>query len=319
MTDSMKLIISDLCHGMRDAVLGALFIFRVDAEINALAEEKKRRQEEKRRETQRRPIPVREKKESEQKVMQRILQCCLLNGGVFWLSIVAFNSLVLPTLQFTTQSILGISGQSLSNTTVWAWMGPMMSYTFSALWVLPLFVLSRAVSSLWFQDIADAAYRKSRGRPQLPNLSELIADLLFSVIVQALFLIQSMLVSLVPIPGVGQVLSLLHLCLLNSLYAFEYKWFNMGWKVHRRLSLIELNWPYFFGFGLPLAVLTSLPSSYVIRGCLFSILFPLFIISGNEAVTPSQPCDFPLHIFSLVVEIANRMFHRTVHRPKTSR
>ena len=68
MTDSMKLIISDLCHGMRDAVLGALFIFRVDAEINALAEEKKRRQEEKRRETQRRPIPVREKKERSAKV-----------------------------------------------------------------------------------------------------------------------------------------------------------------------------------------------------------------------------------------------------------
>ncbi|XP_038058264.1 etoposide-induced protein 2.4-like [Patiria miniata] len=319
MTDSMKLILGDICCGMRDAVLGALFIFRVDAEINTLAEERKRKREEKMRESQRRPIPIKDKKESEPKVMHRMLQCCLLNGGIFWLSIVTFNNLLLPLLQYITHKIIGISGQSMSNSTVWAWMGPMMSYTFGALWVLPLFVLSKAVSSLWFQDIADAAYRKSRGRPQLPNLSELIADMLFSLLIQALFLIQSMVVSLVPIAGVGQFLSLMHLCLLYSLYSFEYKWFNMGWRVHRRLAQIEFNWPYFFGFGLPLALLTSLPSSYIIRGCLFSILFPLFIISGNEAATPTQPCDFPLHVFSLVVEIANKMFHRTVQRPSKSR
>jgi len=40
------------------------------------------------------------------------------------------------------------------------------------------------------QDIADAAYRKRRGRPQLPGLGKVIADILFSLLLQGLFLIQ---------------------------------------------------------------------------------------------------------------------------------
>ena len=41
------------------------------------------------------------------------------------------------------------------------------------------------------QDIADAAYKYSRGRPQLlSSISKMIADMLFSMVIQALFLVQ---------------------------------------------------------------------------------------------------------------------------------
>ncbi|PIK54622.1 putative etoposide-induced protein 2.4 [Apostichopus japonicus] len=269
MTDTAKLFLTDVCHGMRDAVLGAAFIFKVDAEIARLEGEKNRQREEEMLK-QRRPIPAKKIQQSDHKVMHKIFQCCALNGGVFWLSLVAFNGAILPLLHFTTGLIVG---QDTSHGLIWSWVSWLMSSIFGAFWVLPVFLLSRLVSALWYQDIADAAYRKSRGRPQLPNLSRLIADLLFSVLMQVIFLLQSMLVSKIPISGVGQIISLLHVCLLYSLYAFEYKWFNMGWEVHQRVRYLETNWPYFAGFGLPLAVLTHLPSSFLASGTVFASFF----------------------------------------------
>lgn len=314
MTDLVKLFLTDVCHGMRDAVVGAAFIFKVDAEIARLEAERNRKREEEMMK-RRRPIPSKKTQESDKKVMHRIFQCSALNGGIFWLSLVAFNRAVLPFLHLITRLIVG---QNTSHSLIWEWVSLAMSYMFGVFWVLPVFFLSRLVSCLWYQDIADAAYRKSRGRPQLPNLSKLIADLLFSVLMQSIFLIQSMLVGLIPIYGVGQLFSLLHLCLLYSLYAFEYKWFNMGWEVHQRVRYIENNWPYFTGFGLPLALLTTLQTSFFASGTLFSVLFPVFIVSGNEAHPPSQPCDYPLHIFSYSINVANQVFHTAVSRPNSA-
>jgi len=300
--------------GMRDSVCGTISVFQLDraqgkakskrpsppVELSTLA---KRRAAQ---ETKPKPI-----KPEEPSILYRILQCCVLNGGIFWISILVFHNLVLPALRTLTLIIFG-SSPSVAGT-VWSWMKPILSVTFGTLWVLPLFLLSKIVNSLWFQDIADSAYRHSRGRPQLlSSISKLIADTLFSVLIQALFLVQGMLVSLLPIAVIGHLVSLLHMCLLYSLYAFEYKWLNMGWELHKRLSFIENNWPYFVGFGLPLAILTALPSSYIISGCVFSILFPLFIISGNVAEPVTGSCNYSLQLFSPVVCLSNIIFNRTM-------
>lgn len=263
------------------------------------------------------PGRPRNSKAGDPKVLHRIFQCCALNGGVFGLSIVVFNYVLLPCVFFL---ITLLFGNSQSANTIWRWLHPLLSCTFQALWVLPLFILSKIVNSLWFQDIADLAYRQIRGRPPqlLPSLSRVLADTLFSVLVQVLFLIQSLLVGILPIGRVSDVVSLLHLSLLYSLYAFEYTWFNMGWELHRRLSFIEENWPYFVGFGVPLAVLTSWPSSFFISGCIFSILFPLFIISSHEAVPVARTNVFRLQLFSPPIWVSNAIFRHLTSSSRAS-
>lgn len=167
-----------------------------------------------------------------------------------------------------------------------------LSILFGMIWVMPLFILSKIVNSLWFQvsslisnwffcfhsksfqwlnqwnvlqDIADSAYKVRKGQPQLfVSFSVIIADTLFSLLVQTLFLIQSMVVNLLPFNYFGIICNI-HLCLLYSLYSFEYKWCNMGWELHKRLTYIESNWPYFLGFGTIMTILTQLTSSVIIR------------------------------------------------------
>ena len=163
---------------------------------------------------------------------------------------------------------------------MWGYTEPVLSVAFSTLWVLPFFLLSKIVNAIWFQDIADLAFRywhtnhqitmiilyfrSSQGRPLVSlSISVMIADTVFSIVVEIIFLLQGKVFSMLPIKILGAGLNLVHQCLLHSLYSFEYKWFSQGIELHKRLNLVEINWPYFLGFGLPLAVLTSMPESQV--------------------------------------------------------
>lgn len=157
-------------------------------------------------------------------VYQRLAECCCFNIGVFGSSIIIFNWLLLPYMFELMKFIFGHEGRVVR---VWSWLNPILLYTFGAFWVLPLFVLSRFVNAFWFQDIAECTFR---GRSQsVRSVSIFIADTLFSLIIQALFLIQAVMVG--KLFYVGQFASIIHLSLLYSLYSFEYKWFNNG-KCH---------------------------------------------------------------------------------------
>ena len=122
--------------------------------------------------------------------------------------------------------------------------------------------------------------------------------------------------------------------------------FNQGLELHKRLSFIEINWPYFLGksesiynssnfeelfsyfnnhvlifglifhilgFGLPLAFITSWPASHVVSGCVFSILFPLFIVSGNQAHVVTCDKQIEFRIFHPTVVISNAILTKTLH------
>uniref|UniRef100_A0A1B6EFY3 Etoposide-induced protein 2.4 homolog n=1 Tax=Clastoptera arizonana TaxID=38151 RepID=A0A1B6EFY3_9HEMI len=307
----MEGILKTLLLGLIDSIKGTILIFYLDKQIKDRQNTPRDFGTPRRRSTNLASSKNTPKKQEDPKILKRAIQCCLLNGGVFWLSILFFECVLLPGIKSAIGLLFGHSPGT--DQSIWSWIKPLLMWTFGTSWVLPLFILSKVVNALWFQDIADSAFRHTRGHPQqFSSVSKLVADSLFSVLVQALFLVQSVLVSMIPIPILGDLLSLVHMCLLYSLYAFEYKWCNMGWELHRRLTYIENNWPYFIGFGLPLAVLTAIPNSYIISGCVFSILFPLFIISGNEADPGSQPFEFRLKLFSPVITISNKIFNQTI-------
>lgn len=323
MSDSVQIFFAYLTQGLRDSILGAFKVYKIHQEQKAHQAVELKVKEESQyisalaRRRADRSIKQKEIKTVKQtSIIERILLCCALNGGVFMLSIFLFDVFFLQTLHFVTQFIFD---GSETHSIVWSWISSILSWTFNALWILPLFVLSKIINSLWFQDIADAAYKRTRGRPQLiPSFGRIIADILFSLLLQSLFLIQGMLASFLPIPAIGNIISMLHMCLLYSLYAFEYKWFNMGWEVNKRLAFIECNWPYFAGFGLPLALLTYMISSFVLSGCVFAILFPLFIIGGNEADLNPLHYDYPFRIFSPVISLSDGIFRIFINKSKSS-
>jgi len=181
-----------------------------------------------------------------------------------------------------------------------------LSAAFSALWVVPLVLTSKIVNALWFMEAADSVYQATGRKKKAPGtkIAEGIADLLFSLIIYVVFMIQASLVKSLPLEGVNSALYFLHLSLLHAWTAFEYKWYPMGYDIQARLATVETKWGYFLGFGFPLACTTLLDS--ITAGCLFAIMFPMSILAAHLAVSPDQPTVFRLRIFGPTMVIADK-------------
>lgn len=307
---SLKLFLIGVACGVRDSLLGILLLFNIDNDKG-----KPERTEETRPPGRRGTRSTQSSKQTT-KVLPMMGKCCFLNGGLLLVSVMVFESYIVPAVKITMAIITSMFMKNNDQqSALWSWLEPTMTYTFKYLWVIPLFWLCKILNCFWFVEIADVAYRKKHGRPVISLLSskdsvfkvlsKTMADFLFSIKVEIFFMLQAQLVGLVPV--VGPMLSFFHMSLLYSLYAFEYTWTNLGWSVVRRVGYVENNWPYFLGFGVILTTITNISSSAVISACIFGISFPVFILSGLEA-HPYEVCDVPLRMFSFVIWLTNQIF-----------
>ena len=86
-----------------------------------------------------------ENKTSEPRILERTLKCCLLNGCVFWFSIILFEYVLIPVVQSTVMFAFGqTSGEYLCGT-----IFPVLNITFATLWILPIYLLSKVVNAIW--------------------------------------------------------------------------------------------------------------------------------------------------------------------------
>lgn len=250
------------------------------------------------------------------KVLKCIFWCSTLSILIYT-SIFAFYSLILPCLKSAILRLTAFMPQvSDEFSQVWHRVEVVLSTTFNLLWLLPLFIVSKIVCSLWFGEVAENCYFITYGKAATPaKISTFIADLLFSVLVQLIFLIQCSIVAQFPVKGMNIVLEVLHCSLIHSWYAFEYKWLNFGWDIRKRLIQLHTFWPYYVGFGLPMHLVTTQLvlwlSDYkqgILSGCLFSTAFPLLIIaaiSSSRELTLDADSTIVLRIFEPSVSVTD--------------
>lgn len=240
------------------------------------------------------------KRDSE--IRSKMFQCFLLNGAVFMFSLLLFDWIIVPVVVWLAP------GDTSS------WLDLVLTAVFRVLWVLPLYLISRLLNVFWYQEIADLVYKSvrrgsgARTTPR-PSVSETIADIVYSVVVQCVFLVQASLAGAVPV--LGPPLQLVHMALVYALYAYEYVWMNQGRGVVTRTALLHQNWAYFVGYGSVMAGVIAATDNYFLGVCLFSLIFPILIVSCHFGSPQAKVKYTPLPLFRPSIIVTERIMRLT--------
>ncbi|RKP07618.1 etoposide-induced protein 2.4-domain-containing protein, partial [Thamnocephalis sphaerospora] len=202
-------------------------------------------------------------------------KCFLLNGLIFLGSLYMFDLILRPSLAFFTTWFVCDAVQIC--------------------WVYPIYCLSFFLNSLWYQKVADHAYRLREGRSASAQISyDRLVNRLTDEVYRALLFFNYVVFATMAyaIPLVGPLLSFAYACWIAAFYSFEYDWINRGWTMDQRMDYFETHWAYFAGFGLPSTAVTFFFPQFVSTG-IFALLFPVFVIMSNMARPVPRRRDNP--------------------------
>ncbi|CAG8547198.1 6137_t:CDS:10, partial [Dentiscutata heterogama] len=161
-----------------------------------------------------------------------------------------------------------------------------VALTYQLLWVYPIFILSFVLNAMWYQEIADRAFRMYYGPPinsrrTYPRALKVMADEIYRALLFMNYLIVATLVYVIPV--IGPIISFMYFCWIYAYYSFEYKWINQGWSLEQRIGYFEERWSYFAGFGFLFTVITFFVDQFLSAG-VFALFFPLYIIMATNAI-----------------------------------
>ncbi|CAG8655087.1 878_t:CDS:2, partial [Acaulospora morrowiae] len=252
-------------------------------------------------------------------IRNRTLKCFTLNGVLFLGSIFFFNRITLPIIHFIlgTSLFTSIRGSNEHSPFIVNFLDKTAALMYQLCWVYPIFLLSFALNAMWYQEIADHAYRLLYGRPidsklTYTRLLQNVANDIYRAILFMNYLTVATIIYAIPV--FGPLVSFMYFCWIYAYYSFEYvqifyaaitsknvlvayshliisrlhqidryKWVNKGWTLQQRIDYFEERWSYFAGFGFTFTVTTFFVDQFLSAG-VFALLFPLYIIMANNAL-----------------------------------
>ena len=212
-------------------------------------------------------------------IRRLLAQCLLLNGLIFLGSIFVFHNIVSHILGWGLSSLFHLDSDDdtvkrIQNSIEWIYF---------VLWIIPMYVLSFVLNTLWYQDIARESLKvfpqASTGTSSSSSSSRITSEIV-QVIFRSLFNLIFLLYLCVLYRW--RWIYAIHLGWLVAYNSFEYRWISEKKSFDEKINLFEKGYIYYLSFGLPLSLLAvQFPS--VVENGLISLLLPLLIMSASTA------------------------------------
>ena len=202
----------------------------------------------------------------------KLLYCFGLNGILFLGSILIYNTVINPLVNAFGVWI------SLEHIEIFS------LYFFYVTWIVPMFLICNIISTFWIDEIYNETLElveetsciKVEGQDLITALSNQLERLFIVVLMLVQIKVLSLSQNLVFV-----VLKYCSMCILNSLYVFEYILLQKYIRNYKSIMrFIETKFFYFLGFGVLLTCIISYIDSFVYNSAIFLMAFPLLLIAS---------------------------------------